>query len=136
MNILKSNYIDILDLPDEILRIIFNKLNTTDIFYSLVGVNQRFDRLAFDSLYIQHLDFVIKPSNIHNSPVDVRFLDKICEQILPRINDKVTKLIVDPFSMKRILNAVHYPQLHSLSLINFQPDIFLQHLSSMIINFF
>lgn len=136
MNILKSNYINILDLPDEILRIIFNKLNTTEIFYSLVGVNQRFDRLALDSLYIPHLDFVIKRSNIHNSSVDVHILDKICENVLPRINDKVTKLIVDPFFMKRILNDVHYPQLHSLTFVNFQPDMFLQHLSGMLINLF
>ncbi|CAF2395648.1 unnamed protein product [Rotaria sp. Silwood2] len=132
MNILNSNDINILDLPDEILRIIFNKLNTIDIFYSLVGVNKRFDRLALDSLYIHHLDFVIQRFHIDNSSVDV-YIDKICEKILPQINEKVTKLTLDPFSVERILDAVHYPQLHSLSLVNFQSDIFLEHLSSRLI---
>jgi hypothetical protein len=67
MNIIYSNDINILDLPDEILRTIINQLNTTDIFYSLVGVNQRFDRLALDSLYIHHLDFVMERSDVQHS---------------------------------------------------------------------
>jgi len=135
MNIFKRNDINIFDLPDEILRIIFNKLNTISIFYSLVGVNKRFDRLALDSFYIHHLDFVIKRSDVQNSSADDQSLDQICSKILPRINEKVTKLTVDPFSIKRILGAVHYPQLHSLSLLNYQPDIFLRHLTRMIMNF-
>ena len=123
MNTLNSNDINILDLPpDEILRIIFNKLNTVDIFYSLVGVNQRFDRLT--------LDLVIKRSNSHKSSIDVHILDKI----LSRINEKVTKFTVDSFSMECIFGAVHYPQLHSLSLINYRPEIFLQYLSVTIMN--
>jgi hypothetical protein len=136
MNILSNNDINILDLPDEILRVIFNKLNTIDMFYSLVGVNQRFDRLAFDSLYIHYLDFVIERSDIHNYSVDDHILDKICSKILPRINEKVTKLTVDPFCMIRILDgAVHYPQLYSLSLVNYRPEIFLRHLLGMSMNF-
>jgi hypothetical protein len=65
MDILNNNNINILDLPDEILQFIFNKLNIVDILYSLVDVNQRFDRLALDPLYIQHLDSVIKRDDIH-----------------------------------------------------------------------
>ena len=123
MNTLNSNHINILDLPpDEILRINFKKLNTVDIFYLLVRANQWFDRLA--------LDLVIKRSNIHNSSIDVHILDKT----LPRINEKVTKLTVDPLSMKRIFGAVHYRQLHSLSVINYRPEILLQYLSVTIMN--
>jgi hypothetical protein len=123
MNISNTSDINILDLPDEILHIIFNKLNTIDIFYSLVGVNQRFDRLALDSLVIHHLDLVIRQSNIPNSSVDNHIFDKICLKILPRINENVTKLTIDPCSMERILGAVDYPQLHSLLLVCYQPDI-------------
>ncbi|CAF4540424.1 unnamed protein product [Rotaria sp. Silwood2] len=47
---------NILDLPDEILISIFNKLNNVDILYSLVDVNQRFNRLSLSSLYIHDLD--------------------------------------------------------------------------------
>ncbi|CAF4100218.1 unnamed protein product [Rotaria magnacalcarata] len=89
MNVLNNNDINILDLPDEILSIIFNKLKTIDIFYSLLGV---------------------------------------CSKILPRINDKITKLTLDPFSTEHILSAVKYPQLHSLSLDNYQSHILLRHL--------
>jgi hypothetical protein len=82
MNIANSNEVDIniLDLPDEILRTIFNKLNTVGIFHWLVGVNQRFDRLALDPLYIHHLDLVIKQSDIHITSVDVHIHDKTYEK--------------------------------------------------------
>jgi len=89
MNILSSNDINILDLPDEMLRAIFNKLNMVDMLYSLVDVNQRFDRLAFDSLHIYHLNFASKRDNTHNSSVDIHILDRICSKILPRINEKI-----------------------------------------------
>jgi hypothetical protein len=57
MNISNNNHrLNILDLPDEILLNIFNKLNLVDVFYSLVDVNQRFDRLVFDPLYIRNPD--------------------------------------------------------------------------------
>jgi len=64
MNIRNKNDINILDLPDEMLRAIFNKLNMLDMLYSLVDVNQRFDRLVLDYLYIHHLEFVIEQDDI------------------------------------------------------------------------
>ncbi|CAF1424026.1 unnamed protein product [Rotaria sordida] len=129
MNILSSNDIHILDLPDEMLRAIFNKLNMADMLYSLVDVNQRFDRLALDSLYIYHLDFSIEAFNNYNSSTYTHILDRICSKILPRINQKVTKLTVDPLSMERILGAIDYSQLHSLSFVNFEPKILSRHLT-------
>jgi hypothetical protein len=106
-----------------------------DMLYSLVGVNQRFERLTLGSLYIHHLDFAVNRSDIHNSSVDTHILDRICEKVLPRINEKITKLTVDPLSMERILGAVHYPQLHSLSLSNYKPEILCQYLTGMFKNF-
>ena len=58
MSTVDINDINILDLPDEILLAIINKLNMIDILYSLVDVNQRFDRLVLDPLYIHHLDLM------------------------------------------------------------------------------
>ncbi|CAF2919463.1 unnamed protein product [Rotaria sp. Silwood2] len=129
MDILNNNDITILDLPDEMLRNIFNKLNMVDMLYSLVDVNQRFDRLALDSLYIHHFDLVIKRDDIHNFSVDTHIIDRICSKILPRINDKVTKFTLEPLSMERVFSTVHYPQLYSLSFVNFQPKILSQYLS-------
>jgi hypothetical protein len=56
MNNLNNNHFNILDFPDEILFIIFEKLNMVDVLYSLVDVNRRFDRLVLDSLYIRDRD--------------------------------------------------------------------------------
>jgi len=137
MNILNNNYINILDLPDEMLRTIFNKLYMVDVFYSLVDVNQRFDRLALDSFYIQHLDFVVEPlvKRHSSSSVDEQVLEQICSKILPRIHHKINKLTVEPLSMERVLRTAHYPQLHSLSLVNFQAETLLQHLTGLFVNF-
>ncbi|CAF5114396.1 unnamed protein product, partial [Rotaria magnacalcarata] len=44
------NHPNIIDLPNEILLIIFNKLNTVDLLYSLVDINGRFEGLVFDLL--------------------------------------------------------------------------------------
>jgi len=49
MNIRNKKDINILDLLDEMLRAIFNKLNMIDMLYSLVDVNRRFDRLSLYS---------------------------------------------------------------------------------------
>ena len=56
MNNSNKNHLNIFDLPDEILFIILKKLNMVDVVYSLVDVNQRFDRLAVDSLYVRNLN--------------------------------------------------------------------------------
>ncbi|CAF3600524.1 unnamed protein product [Rotaria socialis] len=124
------NDIHILDLPDEMLRIIFNKLNATDMLYSLVNVNQRLDRVVLDPLNVKYLDFVTKPFYIRNLSIHAQILHKMRENILPRIKDKVKKLTVDPISMKFILGVVRYSQLYSLPLIDYKPKILLQHLSN------
>ena len=136
MNALNNNDVNILSLPDEMLLSIFNKLNMVDILYSLVDVNQRFDRLALDLFHIHHhhLNFVIEKDDVEHCSVDTHILDRICLKILPRINEKIRTLTMEQFSMERILDTIDYPQLHSLSLLNCQSDILLQHLKSIIIN--
>jgi hypothetical protein len=122
------NDINILDLPDEILLTITNKLNMVDVLYSLVGVNQRFDQLVLNPLYTHHLDLRVKSLPNNKFSVGNRILNRICEEILPRINNKINKLTLDQHSMERILRAVVYPQLYSLTLVNFQPDTVLPYL--------
>ncbi|CAM4777925.1 unnamed protein product, partial [Rotaria magnacalcarata] len=62
------------------------------------------------------------------SPIDKQTLDRICGKILPRINDKVNKLTVEPLSIERIFHAVDYVQLNSLSFVNFSQEILLRHI--------
>ncbi|CAF1203346.1 unnamed protein product [Rotaria sordida] len=130
MYTLNNNDINILDLPDEILLRILNKLHTIEMLYSLVNVNQRFDRLVLDRFYIHHLDLTIKPLLYHNSSVNnQKIFDGICTQVLPRIHHKINKFTIEPLSMKYILDTIDYSQLNSLSLVNFQSETLLQHLT-------
>ncbi|CAF4749240.1 unnamed protein product, partial [Rotaria sp. Silwood2] len=123
------NGINILDLSDEILLAVINRLNMIDVLYSLVGVNQRFDRLVLDPLYIQHLDLMVESLLKNSFSVSKQVLDRICEEILPRINNKINKLIVDRYSMECVLRDVVYPQLYSLTLANFQRVTLLPYLT-------
>jgi hypothetical protein len=136
MNNSKKNRLNILDLPDEILFIILNKLKMVDVFYSLVDVNRRFDRLVFDSLYIRHLDMTtvmnINSAHDQSSSIDTQVLSEICSKVLPRIDHQVHKLTVEQDSMKRILRAANYGQVYSLSLINFQEEILYQYLTGIL----
>ncbi|CAF1592005.1 unnamed protein product [Rotaria magnacalcarata] len=130
MNTLINNHenTNILDLPNEMLLAIMSKLSKIDVLYSLVGVNRQFDQLIIDPFYIHDLDFTRKLLFDDISPIDKQTLDRICGKILPRINDKVNKLTVEPLSIERIFHAVDYAQLYSLSLVNFSQEILLRHI--------
>ncbi|CAF1468157.1 unnamed protein product [Rotaria sordida] len=111
------------DLPDEILMIIFKKLNNFDILYSFQGVNQRLNKIIQDPIFISHLTFVKWLS--HNF-IDLFCCDMIrnrfCLQILPLIRRKIQWLDLESSSMKYVLNAVDYPNLHTLGLYNINEE--------------
>ena len=50
---------NILDLPNEILLTIFNKLNSIDVFYSITNVNRRFYELSFDCSHVRDLQMTL-----------------------------------------------------------------------------
>ena len=125
---------DLLDLPDEILCAILNKLNMIDVFDSLVDVDERFDRLVFDPLFTHHVDLVLKPLISNSSSIDDQRLDRVCTKILPRINCHVSKLTLDPLSLERVLATADYPHLHTLSLIHFPAETLLSQLKGMLEN--
>ncbi|CAF1106670.1 unnamed protein product [Rotaria magnacalcarata] len=129
MNILNKNGMNILDLPDEMLLAIFNKMNMIDVLYSLVGVNQRLDQLIFDPLYICHLNVRVNSLLNSNSNIANHIFDRICEKIIPWVHHKISKLTAQPLSMERILYRMNYPQLHFVSLVDFGQAILVQHLT-------
>ncbi|CAF3507969.1 unnamed protein product [Rotaria socialis] len=139
MNILNKNDFNILDLPDEILLVTLNKLNTTDVFHSLVDVNQQFDRLALHYLYVRNIDMTdtmtITSLYDQTSSINTKILSKISEKVLPRIHHQVYKLTIEQYSMQRIILAANYPQLYCLSLINFQKEILYQYLTGLLFYF-
>lgn len=126
----------ILDLPNEILLIIFNKLNTIDVFYSITDVNQRFYRLILNSLYVRDLQMTttmnVDTCYKQTSPIDTILLSRICQNILPEIHHQVCKLTVDQSSMEPILHAAKYPQLYSLSIIDIQEELLHDYLTSIV----
>jgi hypothetical protein len=136
MNNFNNDHHNILDLPDEILFIIFKKLNTIDVFYSFGDVNRRFHRLVLDSLYIRHLEITtlrnIKSEYDQISSIDAQILSEICVKIVPQIHHQVHKLTVQQDSIQQILHAANYPQLYSLSLVNFQEEILYQYLKGIV----
>ena len=141
MNNSNKNQLNILDLPDEILFIILDELRTTDAFYSLADVHQRFHRLVLDSLYTRQLNMttIVNINSLYdqNSSIeDIPNLPDICEKNLPQIDHQVHKLIVEQDSMKQILLAANYPKLYSLSLINFEQEIIYQYLTGIIFDSF
>ena len=135
MNNINKNRFSILDLPDEILLIIFHKLNMVDVLYLLVDVNRRFEHIVLDSLYIRDLNMTdivfINSLSDHTSSVDTQVVSRVCEKILPRIDHQIQKLTIEEFSMKQILCVSNYPQLYSLSLINFREETLCQYLSGI-----
>ena len=102
-----------------------------DMLYSLVDVNQRFDRLTLDSLYIHHFDLTIEPLKDSNSSKYTHILEKIFQNILSRINHKITKLTLKPHFIKFAVDFVDCLQLHSLSFVDFQPENLLRHLTGI-----
>ena len=67
--------------------------------------------------------------------INNEILDRICEKILPRIHYQVNKVTCEPQSIERILFTIDYPQLDSLSFINFQKETFYQYLTGKLFHF-
>ncbi|CAF1348098.1 unnamed protein product [Rotaria sordida] len=75
---------------------------------------------------------IIKSYYDRNFSIDKNVLLRICEKILPRIHHQLNELIVEQNSMEHILFTVDYPQLCSLSLVNFQEEILFQYLTGIL----
>jgi hypothetical protein len=113
---MNQSHVHLLDLPNEMLFYILNKLDNVAVLYSLFGINnERLDSIIQRKNFSNILNF---PSTIDNTTI----IDRFCNIILPRIFSNVKCLIVEPTLMERILHATHYPNLVELKLDNFQRD--------------
>ncbi|CAF1195948.1 unnamed protein product [Adineta steineri] len=108
------------DLPDEILMIIFRKLFNTEVLYSLIDVNKRFNTIVRDPIFTNELTLMRCLSNNRNYPLPDPILDRFCFQILPSIRHKIKWLNLESSSMKRILNVTNYPNLYGLGLYDLE----------------
>jgi hypothetical protein len=114
------------DLPDEILMIIFKKLDNVTLLYSLMNVNKRLNKIIYDSIFTFRLSFLtFVPSYLVAVcctltyliyPLPGPIIDRFCFHILPKIRQKVEWLDLEPVSMERILLAANYPNLSGIAL--------------------
>ena len=138
MNISNNDHLNILDLPNEILLKIFQELNMVDVLYSLVDVTQRFNQLIFDPFYIRNLNITsmrMKSFYDRTYSIDKQILDRICPNILPRISHQVNHLIVERYSIESVLHTMNYPQVCSLTLLDFPEEVLLNCLTSKLMQF-
>lgn len=107
--------------PDEVLLIIFRKLNNIQVLYSLFGINQRLNTIIQDSLFTSHLtlferstdpDGFISNYNIHRLSDSI--INRFCLEILPVLHHKIKWLDVEPTFVERVLRATKYPNLSGL----------------------
>jgi len=115
---MNNSIISLVDLPDEMLLTIFNKLNNIDVLYSFVGVNQKLDKVACDINFTRAVDLVMISSNKDVSSRTNAILNRFYMHILPRIHKNVECLTIQAFSLERMLQASNYPNLRKLTLIN------------------
>jgi hypothetical protein len=117
--------LNILDLCDELLLIIFNKLDNINVLYSFVGVNKKLDRLARDITFTRSIDLV---TNENNDSILNRFIF----DIIPRIQHNIECLTLDPLPMDHILHVENYPKLRKVTLVDLKLDMTLQIFNGMI----
>jgi hypothetical protein len=111
------------DLPDEILIHIFKKLRNVDVLYSLMGVNQRLNRIVHDTIFTRDLCLLeYLPDNKTSSALSNPILDRFCSKILPEIGHRIETLYLERTSMERILHAAIYPNLNNLSLCHIDSE--------------
>ena len=121
-----NSLIQLNDLPDEILLIIFKKLNNIELLYSLINVNERIKRIVHDSIFTNCLTMrrCTSYDSYYDSyyPLNGAILDRFCSQILPKIHHKIKWLNVDSSTMEDILLCTNYPNLYGLGLYNIDQE--------------
>ncbi|CAF1502603.1 unnamed protein product [Rotaria sordida] len=124
---MEHSYIQITDLPDELLIMIFKKLDNIQLLYSLMDVNIRFNKILHVSNLTNRLTLLKWSIDNLISPLSDTVLDRFCKKIIPKIHHNVEWLGTESSSVERILLAAKYPNLNGLALFNMTEDI-AQHL--------
>ncbi|CAF3909554.1 unnamed protein product [Adineta steineri] len=126
---MKDSLVQLMDLSDEILLIIFEELDNVEMLNSLMGTNTRLDRVLRHPIFTSHLTLMKSSSNGLSHPLDDIMVDRFCSQILPQIHHNIKWLNLDSLSMERVLLASDYPNLCGLGLYEINYDAALRHFS-------
>lgn len=126
----RSN-LNLVDLPDEMLIYILNKLENVDVLYSFYGINNnRLERLVRSEKFSSKLKFTA------NVVDETKVFDQFCDFLLREIHFNVESLTVQLEYLERIFAVSHYPKLSQLEILNFRGDQFLRYLSGRIRRFY
>lgn len=114
-----SSYVTIVDLSDEMLLNIMNKLNNIDVLYSLIDVNDKLDKIACDITFTRCIDLITM------SPKEKNYskLSRFCSQILPRISNKIECLMIDGYILEQIPYVNTYFNLRKVILIDIDVEM-------------
>ncbi len=100
------------------------------MLYSLLGVNKRIDQLVGSVSNTYLINFTsLSPTGDEHFSMDHEIFKRFCSSIMPRICYNVRTLILDHWSMARVLFACEYPNLQTITFSCFQPDIVLKYLT-------
>ncbi|CAF4115829.1 unnamed protein product [Rotaria sordida] len=115
---MEHSFAQLMDLSDEIVMIILNKLDNVEVLYSLMNVSTRLNQIVQDSIFTTKIT-LMKSTDLTLTLPDA-VLDRFCLKILPKIHHKIKWLNLESASMERILLVADYPNLRQL-------DIFINH---------
>jgi len=83
------------DLPDEILLIIFKKLNNVALLYSLFDVNKRLNKILHDPIFTSHLNLLNLCSNDYIHGYLIQYLIDFVHKFYLKLIKKSNGLILN-----------------------------------------
>lgn len=115
-------FLQLIDLPDELLLTIFKNLDKILAFSSLMGINRRFDQILQDRVFTDRLTLMTCSIDDNFYPMHYKTIDHFCVHILPQIHYNIQWLNLEASSMERLLLATNYPNLFGLGLYNIKQE--------------
>jgi len=124
---MEHSVFQLIDLPDELLLMIFKNMKKALALYSFMGINKRFDEILQDPIFTNRLTLMTCSVNGHFYPMRYKTINRFCLHILPKIHHKIQWLNLEASSMERLLLATDYPNLYGLAVYNINQEIAERH---------
>ena len=117
---MKHSFLQLINLPDEILMIIFERLDSVDLFICFMDINTRVEQIIHDPVFTRRLTLLRWSPTDFFYPVHNTIIDRFCFQIIPKICHNIKWLNLESSCIERVLLAADYPNLCGLGLHNFE----------------
>jgi len=119
---MENSSLQLCDLPDEILLLIFKKIDNIPLLYSLFDIDKRLNSILYDSFFTNYLNLAGFCWENYIYRLCDPILDRFCSEILPSIHHHIKQLDLEPTSIERVLCAANYPNLCVLGLYDLKID--------------